>query len=301
MGGASARRRGPRLIELVISRAAPGSAGTNVPILKREPEIFPSDLFGGEGESGDFRGGEPAAGNGHPRHPGVAMGGGPGHDAGSGASSNGTGVANGNGCRQRAGAGYTNGNGHRQARSAWWVAHVRSRQEKHLGRQLLDQRISYYLPQREQRIRRMGRWQSSFLPLFPGYPFLRGTPLQRAAALRSNLIVNLLAVDDEALLEGELRALWQLQCSGAPLVPHPFLTVCDAVEIIHGPFQGYRGTVLREKGSYRLVVSITLLRKSVATELDREVLAPDRQPAVAPAATRHRPRGRAGTSIRGWG
>ena len=43
-----------------------------------------------------------------------------------------------------------------------------------------------------------------------------------------------------------------------------------------GPFRGCTGTVLREKGRLRLIVSVTFLRQSVAAELDREVLAPMR-------------------------
>ena len=48
----------------------------------------------------------------------------------------------------------------------------------------------------------------------------------------------------------------------------------DEVEILACALRGYRGVVLRDKGRYRLVVSITLLRQSVATEIDRDVLAP---------------------------
>ncbi len=41
-----------------------------------------------------------------------------------------------------------------------------------------------------------------------------------------------------------------------------------------GPFRGWTGRVLREKGRLRLIVSVTFLRQSVAAELDREALAP---------------------------
>ncbi len=46
------------------------------------------------------------------------------------------------------------------------------------------------------------------------------------------------------------------------------------MKIVSGAFRGYRGTVLREKGRTRLVVSVTLLRQSVAAELERDALAP---------------------------
>src|SRR5450756_1410944 len=47
----------------------------------------------------------------------------------------------------------------------WWVAHVKSRQEKALARHLQPLGIPYYLPQREQKIRRAGRKFVSSLPL----------------------------------------------------------------------------------------------------------------------------------------
>lgn len=156
----------------------------------------------------------------------------------------------------------------------WWVAYARSRQEKALARHLLGREVGFYLPQAEKQVRRAGRTFVSSLPLFPGYLFFRGTPEARREALRSNLIVEVLPVLDQERLQEELESLWRLQLSGAPLVPHPYLEVGDEVEIVDGPFRGWTGKVLREKGRLRLVVSVTFLRQSVAAELDREVLAP---------------------------
>ena len=156
----------------------------------------------------------------------------------------------------------------------WWVAWVRSRQEKGLARHLGGHGVGFYLPQAEKQVRRAGRTFVSSLPLFPGYLFFRGPSEARREALRSDLIVQVLPVLDQEGLHGELASLWRLQQSGAPLVSHPYLEAGDEVEVMDGPFRGWTGKVLREKGRLRLVVSITLLRQSVAAELDREVLAP---------------------------
>ncbi|HTQ81063.1 MAG TPA: KOW motif-containing protein, partial [Thermoanaerobaculia bacterium] len=99
-----------------------------------------------------------------------------------------------------------------------------------------------------------------------------GAPEKRET-LASDRVVSLLEVVDQPLLDSELRRLWRLQESGAGLVPVPYLSPGDEVEVIEGPFRGLSGTVLREKGRARLVVSITFLRQSVAAELDREWLA----------------------------
>jgi transcriptional antiterminator RfaH len=166
----------------------------------------------------------------------------------------------------------------------WWVAYVRSRQEKGLARHLTEHGVGFYLPQAENRTQRAGRTFVSCLPLFPGYVFFRGAAGARRTALQSNLIVDVLGVLDQERLHGELASLWRLQQAGAPLVPHPYLEVGDPVEIVDGPLRGWTGTVLREKGRFRVVVSVSFLRQSVAAELDREVVAPLRPHRLARAA-----------------
>jgi transcription antitermination factor NusG len=156
----------------------------------------------------------------------------------------------------------------------WWLAHVKSRQEKALARHLQPLGIPYYLPQREQKIRRAGRNFMSYLPLFSGYLFFRGTDDDRYAALRSNLVAQVIDVVDQPLLDAELGRLRTLQESGLPLVSHPYIEPGSAVSITDGPFQGYSGIVVRAKSQLRIVVSISMLRTSFTVELDREALAP---------------------------
>ena len=156
----------------------------------------------------------------------------------------------------------------------WLVAHTRSRQEKALARHLAPLGVPFYVPQQEKKIRRAGREFVSYLPLFPGYVFFRGAAAERQAALRSNLLVRILEVKDQVLLGGELAQLRALQLSGASFVPMDDLSAGDAVRVIDGPFKGYTGVVLRGQTRLRLVVSVTMLRLSVAVEFERASLAP---------------------------
>jgi transcription antitermination factor NusG len=156
----------------------------------------------------------------------------------------------------------------------WWVAHVRSRQEKALARHLVRVGIPFYLPLQEKRVRRGGRQFVSHLPLFPSYVFCRGRGEERLAALRTHLVCQILEVAQQELLTGELAQLRLLQESGASLAPHPAFAPGDEVRVTQGPFEGYVGVVVRSDGRPRLVVSISMLRKAVAVEFDREALAP---------------------------
>ena len=159
----------------------------------------------------------------------------------------------------------------------WWVARVRSRHEKALARHLLPHGVPFYLPQSERYVRRSGRSFTSYLPLFPGYVFFRGDRSSRLVALQSQVIHEILSVDDQARLSDELRQLRSLQEAGVPIVPVPSFFPGDGVLVTEGPFRGYSGIVLREKGHSRLIVSISFLRKAVAVELEAYALAADRR------------------------
>lgn len=156
----------------------------------------------------------------------------------------------------------------------WWVARVRSRLEKALARHLLPHGVPFYLPQSEQVVRRGNRSFTSYLPLFAGYVFFRGKREERIVALQSQVVSEILEVRDQDRLEGELIQLRRLQLSGASLVPLPSFAPGDPVVVTEGPFRGYEGVVVRDRGRSRLIVSISLLRKAVAVELGAFALAP---------------------------
>lgn len=158
-----------------------------------------------------------------------------------------------------------------------WVVHVRSRQEKAFARHMLGSAVPFYLPLHEKKIARRGRRLVSHLPLFGGYVFCRGGGEERLAALRTNLVCQILDVSDQRALLDELAQLRSLQESGARLTPLPGFVPGDAVRVTEGAFQGYMGVVLRSlggSGGQRLVVSVSMLQRSVAVEFERTAVAP---------------------------
>ena len=154
----------------------------------------------------------------------------------------------------------------------WRVAHVRSRQEKALARHLHGAGVPFYLPQREHKVARSGRTFRSYLPLFPGYLFFRGAAAECQRTLRSNVVVRLLDVPAQGVLSSELGQIYSLLRLGASLTVQDTFAPGDAVRVVRGPFQGYSGIVVRASGRPRLIVSISMLRKSVVVEFDREAV-----------------------------
>ena len=59
-----------------------------------------------------------------------------------------------------------------------------------------------------------------------------------------------------------------------PCDPYPYLTEGREVRVIRGPLAGLSGILIRKKSKHRLVVSIDLLRQSVAVEIDAESAIP---------------------------
>jgi transcription antitermination factor NusG len=155
----------------------------------------------------------------------------------------------------------------------WEIAHLRSRQEKSVARLLFDASMPFYLPQIKQTNQRSGRLFVSHLPLFAGYIFMRRVEGLRQALWRTNAVANLIEVPDQNQLHAELLQIRELQQRGAVLTPRVDLVPGDAVRIMEGAFSGYSGVVIEERGSLRLIVSVTILKKSVTVELPRELLA----------------------------
>jgi transcription antitermination factor NusG len=156
----------------------------------------------------------------------------------------------------------------------WEIAHLRSRQEKTVARVLLDGGIPFYLPQIKQTTKRSGRSMVSHLPLFPGYIFLRRAKGLRETLWRTSAIANMIEVPDQSELTKELVQIRKLQSSGAFLTSRKDLVPGDTVHITDGVFTGYTGCVVEERGSLRLVVSVSILKSFVAIEFPRELLSP---------------------------
>jgi transcription antitermination factor NusG len=150
----------------------------------------------------------------------------------------------------------------------WWVLHVKPRQEKSLARQLLRQRVGYFLPCYAKRSRVRRRLTTSWVPLFPGYLFLWGGPAQRLAALTTNRVVHALEVPDQGQLDFDLRQLYRLLRLGAPVTPEQKLGPGDEVQIRTGPLSGLTGTILRTTTGQRFVVKVNFLQQGASVEVE---------------------------------
>jgi transcription antitermination factor NusG len=154
----------------------------------------------------------------------------------------------------------------------WWVLHTRPRQEKALARHLLQRQLSFYLPVAPRRLLVRGRAMTSYLPLFPGYLFLRADREQKMVALTTNRVASALAVADQSRIWNDLRQVYQLIASGKPITPEDRLAPGALVEIRHGPLAGMKGKILRAASGFRFVVEVDFIQRGASVTLDDHCL-----------------------------
>jgi transcription antitermination factor NusG len=108
------------------------------------------------------------------------------------------------------------------------------------------------------------------LPLFPGYIFVRVALYDRLRVLRIPGVVRLVGFNSlpAALPDEEIEILRSGLFQRLRARPHPFLTVGRRVRIKSGSFQGLEGILLRRKNNLRVVLSIPLIQRSIAVEVD---------------------------------
>jgi transcription antitermination factor NusG len=162
--------------------------------------------------------------------------------------------------------------GRRQPNTAaqWFALQVRARREKAVADHLSGKDYELYLPLYRSRRRWSDRLKEVEAPLFPGYLFCRFNVHERLPILRTPWVIQVVGYNHSPVPveESEIAAVRTLVDSGLPSQPWPFLQIGDMVRIESGPLCGLEGILINAKGNHRIVVSVTLLQRSVAVEID---------------------------------
>jgi transcription antitermination factor NusG len=163
--------------------------------------------------------------------------------------------------------------------SNWYALRVRSRYENTVATHLQARGYESFLPLYKCRRRWSDRFKEIDLPLFAGYVFCRFNPLNRLPVLATPGVVHVVGVGrNPAPIDAtEIAAIQAAVNSGLPRQPWPFLEIGHRVKIAHGPFSGVEGILLGFRGNQRLVLSVTLLQRSVAVQVDESWVQPIRQ------------------------
>jgi transcription antitermination factor NusG len=162
------------------------------------------------------------------------------------------------------------GGGELDISGAWCAIYTRHQHEKAIAQILSAKGLEVFLPLYNATRRWKDRTMHLSLPLFPCYLFLRGMKERRLEVVTTPGIVSVLSINGEVatIAESEIESVRRVVEWGNRVEPHPFLRCGDRVRVISGPLQGLEGILVRKKNLCRLVLSVEILERSAAVEVD---------------------------------
>jgi transcription antitermination factor NusG len=177
-------------------------------------------------------------------------------------------------------------NTHSVGRLPWYALHVRTRYEAGVAAHLRGMGYEDFLPVYKHRSRWSDRVKDMETPLFPGYLFCRFDVRRRLPILKTPGVIQVVGYSRQPIPveETEIEAIQALISSQIPCQPWPYLEVGAKVRIESGPLRGREGVLVDFKGSQRLILSVALLQRSVAVEIDAMLVKPAQETAGAGAA-----------------
>jgi transcription antitermination factor NusG len=175
-----------------------------------------------------------------------------------------------------------------QPAQQWFALRVKSHCEKVVAAGAHHKGFDHFLPLCKQRNRWSDRVKSVEVPLFPGYVFCRLSPGSRLPLLTIPGALHFVGIgrtpvpiDDQ-----EMAAIQTAVRSELRTEPWRFLDVGHRVRLGTGPLAGLEGFLIQSRKQHRVVVSVTVLRRSVAVEIERQWIQPaELRGHAAPAVT----------------
>lgn len=150
----------------------------------------------------------------------------------------------------------------------WYALYVKHKHEKKVARSLAGRAVDSFVPTFAKVHRNGSRFE---LPLFPGYVFCRLDLTSTLPVVSTPGVFGIVSggTAPGAIPEEEIESVRQLVSTGLPLAPSEYFTSGQQVALSSGPLKGVRGSILDATDERWLIVSINMLRRSIAVKLDR--------------------------------
>lgn len=158
----------------------------------------------------------------------------------------------------------------------WYALRVRSNAERLAYQALTGKGFETFLPSYVSRRSWSDRVKVLELPLYPGYLFCRFDFDRRLPVLQSFGVLDVVGDGHRGIPieEDEIASVRKIVNSDLKATPWPFLRNGQMVQVVKGPLRGVEGILLQQKKNYRLIVSISLLQRSVNVEIEGEWVRP---------------------------
>jgi transcription antitermination factor NusG len=162
----------------------------------------------------------------------------------------------------------------------WYALHVHARKEQLVASQLENRNLECFLPTYKSLRKWSDRTKEIQQALFPGYVFCRFDYENRQPVVMITGVTQVVGTGKVAvpIADAEIKALQVAVSSGIPAQPWPYLRTGEYVQINYGHLTGLQGILVNFKGNHRVVLSVTLLQRSLALEVELDWLSPLAEP-----------------------
>ncbi len=152
----------------------------------------------------------------------------------------------------------------------WHALYTRYQHEKPIARILSSKGHEVFLPLYAATHRWQDRTKQLHLPLFPCYVFIRGGTDRQLQLLSTPGVFTIVGWGGHPAIipDAQIEAVRQIVGSSVRVEPYPYLSCGDRVRVTSGALQGLEGILYRKKTKFRLVISMEMLGRSAAVEID---------------------------------
>jgi transcription antitermination factor NusG len=157
----------------------------------------------------------------------------------------------------------------------WFAVHTRSRHEKLVDKLLSNQDVESFLPLLHVHSQWKDRKKWVDKPLFPGYLFVRIDWEEMSTVRQTKGIVSIIGFEPgkpAPVPEKDVENIRKLVESKVKTDPYPYLKPGQEVSVRRGPLRGVTGTIVRKGRKSMLVISVPVLGRSVAVEINAEMV-----------------------------
>jgi len=157
----------------------------------------------------------------------------------------------------------------------WYAIRTRSNYEKLAAKNLQAKGFEQYLPLQRARKVWSDRVIETSIPLFAGYVFCKFDVGSRSPILSTPGVASIVSVAGKPAIipSSEIEAIQTVLGSGRKTETCPYLCEGQMIQVNRGPLRGLRG-ILIKKLKCRLVISVLLLHRSLAVEIDLDCITP---------------------------
>ena len=157
-----------------------------------------------------------------------------------------------------------------QSSRGWWAIYTKHQHEKAIAGILKTKGCDVFFPTYEDRRQWKDRVVSLTHPLFPGYLFVREECDRRLQVVTTPGVHMIVSQGAHFALIPctEIDAIRRAVDTRSLVEPHPYIQFGESVRVIRGAMQGATGICVRQKNACRLILSVDMLAKSVAVEVN---------------------------------